>query len=332
MFAIGLVIFLRRSNQWIGLFISIELASFGLVAANTEPVGFPAWLKEAADAYNNTAFLSFAIIPLVFPDGRFVPSWTKWVIGVGGLISVSTAFVQGTPLDSGNWPGIVQVLLVVSVIGTILLSPIYRYLRVSNRVQREQTKWVIFSLVLAIGVFIVAGGLVPNIPGITTHPAQAVLVDMATQTVVGLAFLLVPVGFAVAILRYKLWDIDAVINRTLVYGSLTLSLVALYIGGVVSLQSLFRALTGQRSDLAVAIATLAIAALFNPWRHRLQSFIDRRFYRRRYDAARTLTGFSARLRDNVDLDRLQDELVTVADKTMQPEFIGLWLIRSWSKS
>jgi hypothetical protein len=192
-------------------------------------------------------------------------------------------------------------------------------------VEREQTKWVMFSLIIAIGAFLLIGGLIPNIPGITAHPVQAILVDLATQTAMGLAFLLVPVGFAVAILRYKLWDIDVLINRTLVYGSLTITLVGLYIGSVIVLQALFRAVTGQHSDLAIAIATLAVAAIFNPWRHRLQAFIDQRFYRRKYDAGQILARFSAALRDEVDLDQLTGDLLSVAHDTVQPVSAGLWL-------
>jgi hypothetical protein len=325
MFLIGLIIFLRKSDEWIGLFISIELVSFGMVAANTEPTGYPSWLLAAANAYNNAGFLSFAIIPLVFPNGRFVPRWSKWLVAVVAIATLLGPQVAGTPLDSGNWPGIVNAALAVVVVGTILLSPIYRYLRVSNRVEREQTKWVMFALLLSIVAFIMVGGVIPNVPGITAHPVEAVLVDMATQTVLGLAFMLVPLAFAVAILRYKLWDIDLLINRTLVYGSLTISLVALYIGGVILLQSLFSAVTGQSSDLAVAIATLGIAALFNPWRHRLQTFIDRRFYRRKYDAARTLATFNSRLRDEVNMEQLSASLLSVAHETMQPSSVALWL-------
>jgi hypothetical protein len=134
-----------------------------------------------------------------------------------------------------------------------------------------------------------------------------------------------PLTAAVAIMRYRLYDIDVVINRTLVYGSLTLSLAAVYFGGVVGLQSLFRAVTGQTSDVVVAIVTLAVAAVFNPWRRRLQSFIDRRFYRRKYDASRTLATFSTRLRDDVDLDHLSRDLAGLIHETMEPSLVLLWL-------
>jgi hypothetical protein len=130
---------------------------------------------------------------------------------------------------------------------------------------------------------------------------------------------------SVAILRYRLYEIDLLINRTLVYGALTATLVALYFGGIVALQRLFVVLTGERSTLAVVASTLLIAALFNPLRRRIQSFIDRRFYRRKYDAAKTLAEFSSKLRNETDLDTLNDELVGVARETIQPAHVSLWL-------
>ena len=135
----------------------------------------------------------------------------------------------------------------------------------------------------------------------------------------------IPVAMGVAILRYRLYDIDIIINRTLVYGSLTASLVLVYLGGVVSLQYAFRTLTGGESQIAIVASTLAIAALFSPLRRRIQGFIDRRFYRRRYDAARTLEAFSAKLRDETDLDSLSGDLVGVVHETVQPEHASLWL-------
>jgi hypothetical protein len=144
-------------------------------------------------------------------------------------------------------------------------------------------------------------------------------------TVVLLSFGGVPVAVGIAVLRYRLYDIDLLINRALVYGSLTAMLVLVYFGVVVSLQAALRSLTGQESTLAVVASTLAIAALFSPLRRRVQAFVDRRFYRRKYDAAKTLAAFSARLRDETNLDALSEDLVGVVRGTMQPEHVSLWL-------
>jgi len=135
----------------------------------------------------------------------------------------------------------------------------------------------------------------------------------------------VPIAIGFAVLKYRLYDIDLIINRTLVYSSLTAMLVALYFGGVVFLQYVFRVLEGGESQLAVVASTLAIAALFNPLRRRVQEFVDRRFYRRKYDAAKTLEGFSEKLRDETDLERLGEEVVGVVRETMQPKHVSLWL-------
>ena len=138
----------------------------------------------------------------------------------------------------------------------------------------------------------------------------------------------IPIAAGIAILKYRLYDIDRIVNRTLVYGVLTASLVVVYVGSVVSLQYAFRAVAGQESQLAIVASTLAIAALFTPLRRRVQAFVDRRFYRRKYDAAKTLAAFNARLRDETDLDTLVNDVGGVVGETMQPAHVSLWLRKS----
>jgi hypothetical protein len=194
----------------------------------------------------------------------------------------------------------------------VVVSLVLRLYR-SRGEERLQLKWFVYAATLGILAILLAD-LVP--------PPFGVWIANLAWTVAPLSL---PVSAGIAILRYRLYDIDVIINRTLVYGSLSVMLVGIYLGAVISLQYAFRAATGQESTLAVVASTLTIAALFNPLRRRLQEFIDRRFYRRKYDAAKTLESFSAKLRDETDLEQLDADLLSVIRATMQPEHTSLWL-------
>jgi hypothetical protein len=187
-------------------------------------------------------------------------------------------------------------------------------LRRSIGVERQQLKWIVYAGAVAAGGF----ALTLFLSGPLANAVFAAAF---------LAFIGVPVAAGFAIMRYRLYEIDLLINRTLVYGSLTVMLALVYFGGVAATQAIFRTLTGQEEQpqLAVVVSTLVIAALFNPLRRRIQDFIDRRFYRRKYDAAKTLEAFSAKLRDETDLDALSDDLVVVVRETMQPAHVSFWL-------
>jgi hypothetical protein len=187
-------------------------------------------------------------------------------------------------------------------------------MRRAGRTERQQIKWLAYGGALAVGAVFVGGVI-------------SVWIGELGFALTSIGLLGVPIFTGVAIARYRLYDIDIVINRTLVYGALTASLVAVYFGGVAALQALFRALTGQEQQpqLAIVVSTLAIAALFDPLRRRLQSFIDRSFYRRKYDAAKTLAAFNSRLREETDLESLRVEVLGVVRETMQPDHASLWL-------
>jgi hypothetical protein len=203
-----------------------------------------------------------------------------------------------------------SVIVILVAIVPSALSLVFRYHRAAG-VERQQLKWFAFAAVLLVGEWSIQFFYEP--PG-----AWDALVEVMPFTV-----LYVAVG--VAILRYRLYEIDRIINRTLVYGSLTVVLAAIYFGGVTLLQEVFRTLTGQESTFAVVASTLVLAALFNPLRRRIQGFIDRRFYRRKYDAAKTVAAFSARLRDETDLEQLSDDLLAVLRDTIQPAHASVWL-------
>lgn len=174
-----------------------------------------------------------------------------------------------------------------------------------------------------VGLLVEVGGYLPTLLfSSLNHPGLYYLILKPVATLI---LLFAPLCFAIAILRYRLWDIDILINRTLVYGTLTGILALVYVGSIILLQDLLRGIIHQNNDVAVVISTLVIAALFQPLRHRIQAIIDRRFYRRKYDATRTLAAFSATLRHEVNLDQLREELVVAVQETMQPSHVSLWL-------
>jgi hypothetical protein len=184
-------------------------------------------------------------------------------------------------------------------------------------VQRQQTRWLVFPLLASLLLFVVLNVPTPQ-PGSSRYLLERMVNYLSTLSL-SLAVL-------IAILRYRLWDIDLIIRRTLIYSLLAGLLALAYFGSVVALESVFRSLTGQgQNQLVTVVSTLAIAALFVPLRSRVQAFIDRRFYRQKYDAARILSQFGASVRDDVDLDDLTARLVAVAEETLQPASVGVWL-------
>jgi hypothetical protein len=322
--AIAAAIFWRRSDDPMALFTSLTLVLFGVLLPDWTEMLLPAYPSTlpALELLNSAMYSSLFILFYVFPDGRFVPRWTRWLAAAW----VSVQLVRYAPVDSPlmpwNWSPILQALLWTGFISSCLFAQVYRYRRVSGAEQRQQTKWVVFGLTTMLVVLILAT-VPPELAPALDDPGTPY--DLGVDLVSFLAVLLVPASFGVAILRHRLFDIDVIINRALVYGLLTASLAVVYVGGVVVLQILFRALTGGDSQLAVVVSTLAIAALFNPLRRGNQTLIDRRFYRKKYDAARTLEAFSARLRRETDLDRLGDDLVAAVRGTVQPAHASLWL-------
>ncbi len=209
----------------------------------------------------------------------------------------------------------------VVLLGGTLFIVVYRYRQVFDATQRQQTKWAVYGVAAFVIVTLLGtllSGIVP-----ASSPVQLLL---PTMTIL-LSSALVYVGLGFAMLRYRLWDIDTVINRTLVYGTLTATLTAIYVGVILLLQALTQAVTGTTRDQSLVIvgSTLLIIALFNPFRRRLQTFIDRRFYRSKYDAVKILAAFTSSLRTEVDLTDLSSHLVHVVDETMHPTQVSLWL-------
>jgi hypothetical protein len=308
---------------------SAEYAAYALLAPSRSlPAGeVLAWLTSWVWVFGLGLIV---FLDLLFPTGR-LPSarwrWFAWFTAIvllpaailGALspglilssILINPLGVKGLPNISRAIEAFMYALIVVGA------SSMLARLRHAGRIERQQIEWFAYATAVAI-----SGVILKN----TVYPA----VNLTWVWWVGLVLTTVgvvssPVAMGIAIFHYRLYQIDLIINRTLVYGSLTAVLAAVYLGGVVFLQYAFRALTGEGSQLAVVASTLIIAALFIPLRRRIQGFIDRRFYRSKYDARKTLEAFSAQLRNETDLDALSDDLVGVVRETMQPAHVSLWL-------
>jgi hypothetical protein len=246
-------------------------------------------------------YMAWMLFFYLFPSGRFVPRWTRWLALCWVLFVGLWIF---TPFGPPSWPLLLFNVTVLVLWGSFPVAQLYRYARVSDAIQRQQTKWVVFGVAVAVAGLLTT---IFTVGAAVDLPPEEVGPKMLSMLLMDAFALFIPLSIGVAVLRSRLFDIDVVINRTLVYGSLTATLVALYFGGIVLLQRVFVVLTGEKSTLAVVASTLLIAALFNPLRRRIQSFIDRRFYRRKYDARKTLEALSAKLRDETDFDALNAE-------------------------
>jgi hypothetical protein len=259
-----------------------------------------------------------------FPDGRFVPGRTRWLVLIWGVSEIPGFFFADSPFISSTWLDPLRGALFVGLVGSGLFAQIYRYRHVSNPMQRQQTKWVVFGSVMALGGTLALVAVYMSFPALD-RPGSL------TREVIDSGFvaltLIVPLSIGVAMLRSHLWDIDIIIRRTLVYSILTSLAVLIYISSVVLLQTVVRLLLGRdSSQLATVVSTLLIAALFAPLRRRVQTVIEQRFYRRKYDAAKTLAVFSLHMRDEVELDRLTGQLLAVVEETMLPAHLSLWVM------
>jgi hypothetical protein len=336
---VGALVASRRPRNWVGWILLADglLWTFGSLLdsyrvyglARPGSVPFSGAVHALGQWLWVPAVGLFAVyLILLFPDGRLPSRRWRPLAWFSGAVMVLLSAGIGKPFGLEQYPWVSDALPVVLALLPLCIlasavSLVLRYRQAGTEV-REQIKWVAFAA-LFVGVqFVIDIGasllLVPMTAS-GREPAWLALLDQVGF----IMFAGVPIAVGIAVLKYRLYDIDVIINRALVYGSLTAALVALYFGGILVLQRLFVALTGQQSTLAVVASTLAIAALFNPLRRRIQGFVDRRFYRRKYDASKTLETFSAKLRDATDLEALSGDLKAVVGETMQPEHVSLWL-------
>ncbi len=315
-----------------------QFADTGIV-----PVSALAFLRAYfSEVLNLAVWWSMLIFPAIyFPNGR-LPSrrwrWFPWIVG-SSLVTLlaAGAFLPNleSPLVSNfeNPLAIPAALTVVNILNPILLvasvlaplSLVFRFRRAKG-VERQQIKWPLFSaLVGVIGLgFLLTFGVIFSGFDLSAPPEESPLTRflLTLEIIYVMSF---PITIGIAILRHRLYDIDIIIRKTIQYALITAILALVYFGAVFQLQSIFRAMTGQDSPLAIVISTLGITVLFNPIRNRVQSFVDRRFYRKRYDAQKALAEFAATAREEVELDRLSQSLIRVVNETLQPERVSLWL-------
>jgi len=313
------VIFWRKSDDWMALLVAASVVALSTLYITYTFQGSPSAWQALAIVLNVLGNGVFFLVCTLFPNGRFVPRWLPWLhpcwLGAGIVFFIFRDVSFIALLYNVVW-------LVVVVV--LVIALFYRYRYASTPIEQQQTKWVIYGGSVA-GIIVIAL-TVPLLLFPPLRQAGSFYQLIITPTFL-LTVLIVQVCTGLAILRFRLYDIDLLINRTLVYGTLTVLLALVYAGLVIGLGALVRLVTGEfaQSPLVIVASTLAIAGLFQPLRQRIQAIIDRRFYRRQYDAARTIAAFSATLRNEVDVDTLRDHLLAVVQATMQPTHVWLWV-------
>ncbi len=312
---VSTVIIWRRSDDRMALIVALFLVTLAPSAVMFNVSASPSPWQVPNEFLSFLFQALFLLVFSLFPTGQFVPRWVRWIIIV--FLTLLIPFTFSPALN-----GFLGFLEFLGGLAIVVVVQLYRYRRLSSPLERQQTKWVVFGFAVLITVYVL--GIVPYLifpvaasPGSLYLPAYAAVQDFLLP--------LIPLSFGFAMLRYRLWEIDVLINRTLVYGALTVILAGVYVGLVIGLSALLRGIISHDSGVTIVLSTLAIAALFQPLRRRIQRIIDRRFYRSKYDAAKTVAAFSTALRQEVDLDQLREQLVAVVQETMQPSHVSLWL-------
>jgi len=327
--ALGLLIFARRRDEPFALFIS-----FFLVVLSQWGGDLFTALEQAFPTLEGTTklllFLGSIMLPLffgLFPNGRMVPR-VYWVVVIffGTMSFVNGILGIGDPLTDPFW-NVISYVGWLSVLLGGAAAQVYRYLRVSDPVEKRQTKWVLFGVAL-LAVWIVgllALAAIVGDPTMGTNRDPYILRHFGFTVLLGIGFSFIPLSIGLAVLRSRLFDIDVIIRRTVTYALVGALLAIVYFGNVILLQQIFAGITGQRSEPITILSTLAIAALFVPLRNRIQDAIDKRFNRKKYDAQKVLQKFGETVRDETDLDKLTAELINVVQETMQPRSVSVWL-------
>ena len=318
--AIGLLIAVSRSDDWMAMLVALWLIGTGTVsnAGVTSALARTVPSLSGTIAILNTLWtvLIFLVLGL-FPNGKILPPWMRWLLPFWIVILATVTSISPEKLPM--WVGLVSIL---GAFSTLLASQVVRYRRFSTLIERQQTKWAVLGMTLFL-ITEMTFGLLFSLNVFDGNALFRAIAGILGFTL--LPWLFVSVSIGISVLRYRLWDIDIIIRRTLIYGALTLTLGLIYFGSVFLFQSLLVALGGQQSAVVTVISTLIIAALFTPLRRRIQRDIDQRFYRKKYDAEKTMAAFGAGLRQEVDLEQISEHLLDVVGETMQPNYVSLWL-------
>jgi hypothetical protein len=318
---IGVLLFWRRPNDvmaWVAsvfLIVGLE-TSVGDALAVSQPAW---WLATRVLGFIGA--ITFPLFVYTFPTGKFAPPWTRWAMAIWAAVFFVSTFFPDSSL-SINGSGALVVLVGVPLFASLAIAQILRYRNLSDATARAQTRWVVVAIVVGIAAFLAS--LSVALLGPTEERLFHrfwILQDLGFS----LLTYLLPIAIAIAITRYRLWDIDVIIRKTLVYAVLSGLLALVYFGMVVVLQSVFDSFSSQQSPVAIVLSTVMIAALFAPLRRRVQAFIDRRFFREKYDAQQVLAQFARIARDETDMDVLTAELARVTQEAMQPQHLTVWI-------
>jgi hypothetical protein len=319
---VSIVIAWRRSDDGMAMLVALMLVTLGTFAVTSTVPTSPSPLQVPNECLYFLALSLLVLVFLLFPSRQFVPRWTRWTIVVFLVGQVPYTFFPHASFTLNA----LGYFILLGESAILVVVQLYRYRRVSSPLQRQQTKWVVFGFAVPITVFVGGTVLYLIFPALAeSHSPYGAPYQLALNAISTFLTLLIPLSFGFAMLRNRLWEIDVLINRTLVYGVLTAILTAVYVGLVIGLTALLHGIISQASGVASVISTLAIYFLFQPLRRRIQRIIDRRFYRSKYDAAKIIEAFSATLRNEVDLEQLREHLLAVVQETIQPAHVSLWL-------
>lgn len=327
---LAVLLFLKKPNDRMALFLSFYLFLYGIVLAGPLETFLPFWFPATGDLalqlQGGIIVFGLALI-LVFPNGQFAPRWTRWLVVIA-ILEIPIALLRIGDFSELYLINSLAAQILYAALGVLLIVAlgvqVYRYRRLYTPVERQQTKWVVYGFVVSYFLFALAS--IPyyywlNVPPGTPEPWWLPLTNVGWQ----FALSIQPLALTLAILRARLWDIDVIIRRTVTYAIVVTCLAFVYFSSIVLLQQIFATVSGQRSEVITVLSTLVIAVLFVPLRNQVQQVIDRHFYRKKYDAQQVLSEFALTVRDETNLERLVKKLIEVVEETMQPQTVRVWL-------